>query len=185
MRDDEYRGFDGVGLAALVRTGEVTSGELLDLALARTAATDDKIAAVVYQQAERARRSIDAGLPDGPFTGVPLLLKDLGCEAVDFPTSMGSRLYREYRYAGDSELFTRLERAGLVTFGRTTSPEFGIGPTGEAAVYGRPTRNPWNLGHVAGGSSSGSAAAVSAGGGAVPPKSGEGRGGGEGGVLWV
>ena len=72
-------------------------------------------------------------------------------------------LYRDYRYSVDSELFIRLERAGLVTFARTTSPEFGIGPTGEASVYGRPTRNPWNLGHVAGGSSSGSAAAVAAG----------------------
>src|SRR4051812_5344105 len=185
MRFDEYRGFDGLGLAALVRKGEVTAGELLALALERTAATDEQIAAVVYQQPDRARRAIDAGLPDGPFSGVPFLIKDLGCEAVDFATCMGSRLYRDYRYAVDSELFTRLERAGLVTFGRTTSPEFGIGPTGEASVYGRPTRNPWNLGHVAGGSSSGSAAAVSAGGGAVPPKSGEGRGGGEGGVLWV
>src|SRR3954468_7481430 len=163
MRFDEYREFDGLGLAALVRDGEVSAGELLDLALERTAATDDQIAAVVYQQADRARRAIETGLPEGPFTGVPFLIKDLGCEAVDFPTCMGSRLYREYRYAVDSELFTRLERAGLVTFGRTTSPEFGIGPTGEAAVYGRPTRNPWNLGHVAGGSSSGSAAGVAAG----------------------
>ena len=76
---------------------------------------------------------------------------------------MDSGLYRDYRYSVDSELFTRLERAGLVTFARTTSPEFGIGPTGEARVYGRPTRNPWNLDHVAGGSSAGSAAAVAAG----------------------
>ena len=76
---------------------------------------------------------------------------------------MGSALFRDYRYSVDSELFTRLEHTGLVTFARTTSPEFGIGPTCEASVYGRPTRNPWNLGHVAGGSSSGSAAAVAAG----------------------
>ena len=163
MLYDEYRCYDALGLAQLVRDRQVTAAELLDLALQRTTATDDQIAAVVYMQADRARRAIAAGLPDGPFTGVPFLIKDLGCEAVDFPTSMGSALYREYRYSVDSELFTRLERAGLVTFARTTSPEFGIGPTGEAAVYGRPTRNPWNLGHVAGGSSSGSAAAVAAG----------------------
>ena len=141
----------------------MTAAELLDLALQRTSATDDQIAAVVYMQVDRARRAIAAGLPDGPFAGVPFLIKDLGCDAVDFPTSMGSALFRDYRYSVDSELFTRLERAGLVTFARTTSPEFGIGPTGEASVYGRPTRNPWNLDHVAGGSSSGSAAAVAAG----------------------
>ena len=163
MLYDEYRSYDALGLAQLVRDRHVTAAELLDLALQRTTATDDQIAAVVYMQVDRARRAIAAGLPDGPFTGVPFLIKDLGCEAVDFPTSMGSALFRDYRYSVDSELFTRLERAGLVTFARATSPEFGIGPTGEAAVYGRPTRNPWNLGHVAGGSSSGSAAAVAAG----------------------
>jgi amidase len=163
MRHDEYRGFDGLGLAELVRSKQVTADELLDLALAQTAATDQQIAAVVYMQVDRARRAIAARLPDGPFTGVPFLIKDLGCEAIDFPTCMGSSLYRDYRYSVDCELFTRLERAGLVTFARTTSPEFGIGPTAEGAVYGRPTRNPWNLDHVAGGSSAGSAAAVAAG----------------------
>jgi amidase len=163
MRQDEYRSYDALSLAQLVRDRQVTPGELLDLALQQTAATDDQIAAVVYTQVDRARRAIAAGLPAGPFTGVPFLIKDLGCDAVDFPTCMGSALYRDYRYSVDSELFIRLERAGLVTFARTTSPEFGIGPTGEATVYGRPTRNPWNPGHVAGGSSSGSAAAVAAG----------------------
>ncbi|MDO9174665.1 MAG: amidase, partial [Actinomycetota bacterium] len=137
--------------------------ELLDTALAQRAATDAAIAAVVHVQEDAARRSIDGGLPDGPFTGVPFLLKDLGCEAIDFPTSMGSRLFDVYRYDYDSELFVRLRAAGLVTFGRTTSPELGIGVTTEAAVYGRPTRNPWNTAHVAGGSSGGSGAAVAAG----------------------
>jgi amidase/6-aminohexanoate-cyclic-dimer hydrolase len=163
MHPDEYRSYDALGLAELVRSKQVSAEALLDLALVQAAATDDQIAAVVYPQADRARRAIAEGLPDGPFTGVPFLIKDLGCDAVDFPTSMGSGLYRDYRYTVDSELFTRLERAGLVTFARTTSPEFGIGPTGEARVYGRPTRNPWNLDHVAGGSSAGSAAAVAAG----------------------
>ena len=163
MRFEEYRSYDALGLAQLVRDGQVTAAELLDLALQRTSATDDQIAAVVYMQVDRARRTIADGLPDGPFAGVPFLIKDLGCDAVDFPTCMGSALFRDYRYSVDSELFTRLEHTGLVTFARTTSPEFGIGPTCEASVYGRPTRNPWNLGHVAGGSSSGSAAAVAAG----------------------
>ena len=162
MRPDEYRSYDGLGLAHLVRTKQVTPVELLDLALGLAEATD-QIGAIVYAQPERARRAIGAGLPDGPLAGVPFVIKDLGCEAIDFPTSMGSALFRDYRYHVDCELFTRLERAGLVTFARTTSPEFGIGPTAEGAVYGRPTRNPWDLGRVAGGSSAGSAAAVAAG----------------------
>ncbi len=102
-------------------------------------------------------------------------LKDLGCEAIDFPSSMGSGLYRGYRYSYDSELFIRLRSAGLVTFGRTASPEFGIGPTTEPKVYGRPTRNPWNRKHVAGGSSGGSGAAVAAG--VVPAAHGSDGGG--------
>lgn len=163
MRHDEYHSHDALGLADLVRSKQVTALELLELALGRTAATDHQIAAVVYPQIERARHVIASGLPDGPFTGVPFLIKDLGCQAVDFPSSMGSRLYRDHRYSVDCELFTRLEHAGLVTFARTTSPEFGIGPTAEGAVYGRPTRNPWDLDHIAGGSSAGSAAAVAAG----------------------
>jgi len=163
MRFEEYDDFDGLGLAALVRGGEVTADELLDVALARAAATDDAIAAVMHVQEPTARAAINAGLPDGPFRGVPFLLKDLGCEAVDFPTSMGSRLFDGYRYGYDSEIFTRLRATGVATFGRTTSPEFGVGPTTEAVVYGRPTRNPWNTDHVAGGSSGGSGAAVAAG----------------------
>jgi amidase len=163
MRQEEYRSYDALGLADLVRSRQVTAEELLELALERTAATDRGIAAVVYPQVERARRAIAAGLPKGLLTGVPFLIKDLGCDAVDFPTSMGSGLYRDFRYDVDSELFIRLERAGVVTFARTTSPEFGIGPTAEGTAYGRPTRNPWDLGHVAGGSSAGSAAAVAAG----------------------
>lgn len=163
MRFDEYVEFDAVGLAALVRAGDVTADELLTLALERTAATDDAIAGVVYVQEQVARGAIADGLPDGPFTGVPFLIKDLGCEAIDFPTSMGSRLYEGYRYTYDSEIFLRMKSTGAVTFARGTSPEFGVGVTTEAAVYGRPTRNPWHTDHVAGGSSGGCAAAVSAG----------------------
>jgi len=163
MRIDEYVTYDGLGLAGLVRAGEVTADELLSLTLQQVAATDEAIAAVVHVQEAVARAAIAAGLPDGPFTGVPFLLKDLGGEAIDFPTSMGSRLYDGYRYEYDSELFVRLRATGLGTFARATSPEFGIGATTEAKVYGRPTRNPWNRDHVAGGSSGGSAAAVAAG----------------------
>lgn len=162
MRFDEYVQYDALGLAELVRAGEVTAGELLDLALERATATD-ALGAVVHVHDDVARRTIATGLPAGPFAGVPFLLKDLGCEAVDFPTSMGSGLFRGYRYDYDSEIFVRMRDAGVVTFGRTASPELGVGPTTEAKVYGRPTRNPWNPAHVAGGSSGGAGAAVAAG----------------------
>ena len=163
MRPDEYDGHDGTALAALVRAGEVTAGELLDAALARHQATDAAIGAVVHVQDGVARSAIAAGLPDGPFTGVPFLVQDLGCEAIDLPTSMGSRVFDGYCYTYDSEIYVRLRAAGLVTFARTTTPEFGVGVTTESVVYGRPTRNPWDLGHVAGGSSGGAGAAVAAG----------------------
>ena len=175
MRSEEYVSFDAIGLAALVRDREVSPDELLDAALEQVAATDDAIAAVVDLQEAVARATIAAGLPDAPFAGVPFLIKDLGCEAIDFPSRMGSGLYRDYRYSYDSEMFARLRSAGLVTFGRTASPEFGIGPTTEGKVYGRPTRNPWNTKHVAGGSSGGSGAAVAAG--VVPAAHGSDGGG--------
>src|SRR5690606_10465582 len=91
------------------------------------------------------------------------LLKDLGAEAVDFPTNNGSKLFENKRYARDSAIYERLKAAGLVTFGRTTSPEGGVGVATEAAVYGGPTRNPWNLERTPGGSSGGAGAAVAAG----------------------
>ncbi len=175
MRFDEYVQYDALGLAALVRAGEVTAHELLDVALQRAADTDGAIGAVVHIEEGVARRAIDAGLPDGPFTGVPFLLKDLGCEAVDFPSSMGSRLFEGYRYGFDSEIFLRFRAAGLNTFGRTTAPEGGVGPTTESQVYGRATRNPWSTEHVCGGSSGGSGAAVAAG---VVPVAHGGDGGG-------
>src|SRR6185295_12281606 len=77
MAFSEYGNFDAVGLAELVRNKEVTAGELLDEAIARTAKVDPQINAVVVKHYEYAQRQIESGLPDGPFTGVPFLLKDL------------------------------------------------------------------------------------------------------------
>lgn len=154
---------DATALAALVARREVSPDELLDSALAAVAARNPALNAVVLVQEEAARAAIAAGLPRGPFRGVPFLLKDLGCEAVAFPGHNGSRLLRNTRYPGDSAIFSRMQATGLVTFGRATAPESGIGVATEAAVYGGPTRNPWNLNHTPGGSSGGSAAAVAAG----------------------
>ena len=154
---------DATALAALVARREVSPDELLDSALAAVAARNPALNAVVLVQEEAARAAIAAGLPRGPFRGVPFLLKDLGCEAVAFPGHNGSRLLRNTRYPGDSAIFSRMQATGLVTFGRATAPESGIGVATEAVVYGGPTRNPWNPDHTPGGSSGGSGAAVAAG----------------------
>lgn len=152
---DRFGARDATDLAALVARREVTPGELLDAALAAAAEVNPALNAVVLPQEDTARRAIAAGLPRGPFTGVPFLLKDLGCEAVDFPSHNGSRLLANTRYDRDSAIFARIRATGVVTWGRTTSPEGGVGAATEAAVYGGPTRNPWNLDHTPGGSSGG------------------------------
>ncbi len=154
---------DATELAAWVASGEVSPSELLDAALAAVEARNPALNAVVLIQEDVARRAIAKGLPAGPFRGVPFLLKDLGAEARDFPSHNGSRLFANTRYSLDSAIYTRMRATGLVTFGRTTSPEGGIGGATEAAVYGGPTRNPWNLDHTSGGSSGGAGAAVAAG----------------------
>lgn len=154
---------DATELAGLVARGEVSPSELLDAALRAVQTRNPALNAVVLVQEEVARKSIAEGLPRGPFRGVPFLLKDLGCEAKDFPSHNGSRLHRNTRYGRDSAIYERIRATGVVTFGRTTSPEGGIGAATEAAVYGGPTRNPWNLDHTSGGSSGGAGAAVAAG----------------------
>jgi amidase/6-aminohexanoate-cyclic-dimer hydrolase len=154
---------DATELAALVARGEVSPTELLDAALAAVDQRNPAINAVVLIQEGVARKSIADGLPPGPFRGVPFLIKDLGIEARDFPSHNGSRLLANTTYPGDSSIFARIKATGVVTFGRTTSPEGGIGAATESAVYGGPTRNPWNLDHTSGGSSGGAGAAVAAG----------------------
>lgn len=154
---------DATELAAWVARGDVTPTELLDAALSATAKRNPAINAVVLVQEGVARKAIADGLPQGPFRGVPFLLKDLGAEAIDFPSHNGSRLLANTRYAQNSAIFERMQATGVVTFGRTTSPEMGIGAATESVVYGGPTRNPWNLDHTSGGSSGGAGAAVAAG----------------------
>lgn len=154
---------DATATAALVARGEVSAAELLDAALEAVAQVNPALNAVVLMQEGAARAAIAAGLPRGPFRGVPFLLKDLGAEARDFPSHNGSRLFRDTRYARDSAIWERMRATGVVAFGRTTAPEGGIGAATEAAVYGGPTRNPWNPDHTPGGSSGGAGAAVAAG----------------------
>jgi amidase len=170
----EYGSYDALGLAALVRQGQVSAAELLDEALARTAIVNPRINAVVHRMDGGARAAIAAGLPDGPFRGVPFLLKDLLMAFGGAPLSSGSRLLRDYVAPRDEELVARYRAAGLVIFGKTNTPEFGMANVTEPELFG-PTRNPWNLDRTPGGSSGGSAAAVAAG---IVPAAGANDGGG-------
>ncbi len=157
----EYGDYDAVGLAGLVRGGQVSPSELLDEALDRTAALNPQINAVIHLMEPRARAAIAEGLPDGPFRGVPFLIKDLMTAFAGEPMRWGSRLFNDYVPADDEELTRRYKKAGLVIFGKTNTPELGLTNVTEPELFG-PTRNPWNLERTSSGSSGGSAAAVAA-----------------------
>ena len=154
--------YDGLGLADLIRRRAVTPTEILDETLARIEARNPAINAVVTRMDEQARAALAAGLPAGPFTGVPYLLKDLGALYTGVVTSYGGTLFADNVADHDSEMTLRLKRAGLVIVGKSNTPEMGLAPSTEPRRFG-PTRNPWNLGYSAGGSSGGAAAAVAAG----------------------
>lgn len=160
MAFKDYGGYDAVGLADLVRKKDVTPGELLDEAIARTGKLDPEINAVVVKHYDYAERQIGKGLPQGPFTGVPFLLKDLEL-LQGTRTTFGASLYKDEVADHSSTLAQRCLQVGLAIFGKSASPEFGLMPTTEPRLHG-PTRNPWNLAHSAGGSSGGAAAAVAA-----------------------
>ena len=160
MAFKEYGSYDGVGLADLVRKKQVSARELLDEAIARTAKVDPQINAVVVKHYDYAHRQIDRGLPDGPFTGVPFLLKDLDILEGTRTTS-GASVYRDNVADHTGTLAQRFLNTGVTIFGKSSSPEFGLMPTTESRLFG-PTRNPWNPAHSSGGSSGGAGAAVAA-----------------------
>ena len=157
----EYSKLDGLGLAQLVKTKQVTPLELLDEAIARTEALNPKLNAVVFKAYDLAREAAKTAQLDSVFAGVPTLLKDMRAGATGMPTRNGSRLMPPIPADHDSTLVARFRKAGLVPFGKTNVPEFGILPTTESKLYG-PAHSPWNLDHSTGGSSGGSAAAVAA-----------------------
>ena len=161
MSYDEYVRFDAVGLADLVRRGEVTPAELLETALAAIDALNPQLNAVIGLEADEAQRAVREGLPRGRFTGVPFLLKDF-LPRQGHLLAMGSVILREYRAESSHELANRIQASGLLTLGRTNMSELGLLPNTEPALFG-PTRNPRAEGRSPGGSSGGSAAAVAAG----------------------
>ena len=159
---DDYADYDGLGLAELVRRGQVSPVELVDAAIARIERHNPTLNAVVFTAFDEARRRAAGELPDGPFRGVPFLIKDLGMPVAGWPHSHGSRFARDVVDEADGGLTARYRAAGVIPLGKTNTPEYGITGTTESAHLG-PCRNPWNPGHIAGGSSGGSAAAVASG----------------------
>lgn len=159
---DDYSDYDGVGLAGLVAKGEVTPLELVDAAIARTERHNATLNAVVYKAFDEARAVAKGALPEGPFRGVPFLIKDLGVPVAGWPRSQGSRFVAGTVDAEDCTLTQRYREAGVVLLGKTNTPEYGITGTTEGAYLG-PCRNPWNPAHISGGSSGGAASAVAAG----------------------
>lgn len=171
----EYSRYDGVGLAALVRRGEVSPEDLLDSALARLAAVNPEVNAVVATFADKAREARGRQDPASPFYGVPFLIKDLLAAYAGEPLGCGSVFARRHLLPDrHSTLVERLLAGGLTIFGKTATPEFGLMPCTEPVSTGI-TRNPWALDRTPGGSSGGSAAAVAAG---IVPMASAGDGGG-------
>ena len=173
----DYVVHDAVGLAALVRDGEVSPRELTEAAIRRIEARNGDLNAVIHKLYDKALAAADSpDLPDGPFRGVPMLLKDLWPASAGDPVHLGMAVLRDagYTHPTDGHQVVRLREAGFVFVGRTNTPELGLVATTEPLAYG-PTRNPWNTDCGSGGSSGGSAAAVASG---MVPVAGAGDGGG-------
>ena len=164
MSLDDYTAHDALGLAELVRKRDASPAEMVAAAIERIERHNPTLNAVVVRQFEAARdrAANPAALPEGPFRGVPFLNKDLGFQEAGVTQTDSSRVYKDRRPKQDSGMIADYRRAGLITCGRTNSPENGLCSTTEPLLHG-PSRNPWDPGRTPGGSSGGSAAAVAAG----------------------
>ncbi|MEL7033887.1 MAG: amidase [Pseudomonadota bacterium] len=159
---DDYANYDALGLAELVRKGEVSTGELLKEAVSRAHAAQDELNCFSALFPEVAEVQIADGLPDGPFKGVPMAVKDLGFEIAGQPITNGSLAFKGNVSQRDSVMCERYKAAGFTLFGQTTSPEFGLTTTTESLLYGA-TLNPWDKTRTSGGSSGGASSACAAG----------------------
>ncbi|MEO0948548.1 MAG: amidase [Cyanobacteria bacterium J06641_5] len=165
MDFSEYAQYDGLGLAELVKSGQVQPLELVEAAIAAIERFDPQLNALTYKAYAFARESAQEleqhPLPAAPFAGVPFLLKDLRCLAAGMPTSHGNRLMRDRVAPHDCEMVRRFKQSGAIILGKTNTPEVGLSAATEPELFG-PTHNPWQLDRSPGGSSGGSAAAVAA-----------------------
>ena len=170
----DYDQYDGLGLAELVKRGDVSARELALTAIERIDTLNPQINAVIHKLYDDGLKAADAPQRDGPFAGVPFLIKDLLAWYAGAPIRSGSRLFDGFIAPMDAEIVRRYKRSGVVILGKTNTPEFGLTPFTEPELFG-PTHNPWDLTRTSGGSSGGSAAAVAAG---MVPLAGGGDGGG-------
>lgn len=158
----DYESYDATGLAAAIRSGELSAREATEAAIARIEELNPTLNAVVGTRFEEALAEVDAGLPQGPLSGVPTLVKTLGADVAGLPTTRGSRLWADDVKSADSEIVRRMKQAGMVVLGTTNTPELGKSASTEPVLHG-PTPNPRDLTRSAGGSSGGSASAVATG----------------------
>lgn len=156
MQVSDYASYDGVGLAELIRSGQVSAAEVEQAAREAIAQVDPRLGALVGELFEAALEHT----ADGPFGGVPFLYKDLVIHAAGVPVANGTRM-PPVTFPYDSDLMARFRAAGLAALGRTATPEFGFNATTESVANG-PTRNPWDTSRSSGGSSGGAAALVAA-----------------------
>lgn len=170
----DFSDFDATSLAELVRARRVSPRELVSASIERIESLNPKLNAVVHTMFERALREADEPVGDGPFAGVPFMLKDLLSWYAGEPITSGSRLFEGWIPPVDTEIVSRYRRAGVIVVGKTNTPEFGLTPYTEPELFG-PARNPWDPSRTTGGSSGGSAAAVASG---MVPWAGGGDGGG-------
>jgi amidase len=164
ITEDDYLAQDAIALAGHIAGGRLTAVEALEAALARSDKVNPKINAITLDLAERARRELAAKTPTGPLAGVPFLLKDLGPKLAGTATTDACKLYADDIAETDSPLTALYKAAGLTIFGKTNTPELGLEPVTEPAMFG-PTRNPWDLSRSSGGAAGGGAGAGGAGGG--------------------
>ncbi len=161
-RFPDYRDHDGLGLAALLRKRAISPQELLETAIDWAERVNPSINALSQKLYDHGREALDRPLPQGSFSGVPFLLKDVGAQLAGTVTTQGSRFFADMRAKADSTLVARYKQAGFVIFGKTATPEMALAPSTEGS-FGGATRNPWDLSRTAGGSSGGATAAVAAG----------------------
>lgn len=161
MKFEEYIQYDGMGLAELIQKGEISVMELNDLAGKFIVEKNAKLNFLVCDMREHAKQRISQGLPKGPYSGVPFLVKDITMDYPGFPSTHGSRALKNQIPDKKSVMVERYENAGLVILGKTNTPEFGALATTKNALFGA-TLNPWDTSRTSGGSSGGSAAAVAA-----------------------
>ena len=162
---DELARLDATAQADLVRSGDVSPSELVEASIARIEALNPQLNAVIHPLFEKARDAAKSpDLPDGPFKGVPFLVKDVVCHTAGDPYHAGTKFLKEAEWVEerDTELARRYRAAGFVFVGKTNTPEFAMSATTEPLAYGA-SRNPWNPDHSTGGSSGGTGAAVAAG----------------------